>query len=283
VCSSPLVLRSLFLTHNRILRGGRLGTRDAVASPTAHSFTLTPPQLRSLNTSAGTPHTSTKIMQRRWLLGTEERARDVQRKISTCDTSSLLREDFTPVLKNFQELSQQLSLLQERGTDLTAALDKTFVVPSGVSGLDAAAAVIPHLLSTMLDKEQVDEDASASRRAEAAGSGDWTKEQHNKVVSDAHDFLAAAALAADLPGAAKLAQLAGGTSLAIAPAPAAMNSTTAPAPSSSRGSAANADGDADVRRRLLNAMRTGAGLEPAKRPEGEQQMEEQQRKRARTG
>ena len=51
----------------------------------------------------------------RWLAGTEERARDIQRTLSYKVNelqAAALREDFAPVLLQFQKLSQQLDLSQ---------------------------------------------------------------------------------------------------------------------------------------------------------------------------
>ena len=107
-------------------------------------------------------------MLNRWLSGTEERARDIQRTLATFDGAPLLRDDFAPILTSFQQLSQQLGLLQERRSDpaAEAALERHFAVPSNIAELDVA--LIPHILSTRLDKEQEDEDLVARRSAKAA-------------------------------------------------------------------------------------------------------------------
>ena len=177
----------------------------------------------------------------------EQRARDLQRTLTAFDGAPLLHDDFAPVLASFQKLSQQLTLLHERGAapENQALLERHFVVPSAASGPEAVA-LVPHLLSSRLDKEQEEEDADLRRRAEAAGShlADWSEDQHNELVEEACAHLEAAASAHDLPRASQRGAVGGASSVATATA-------------SSMGSAVAA-GSASS---LVNALRTGKGLE----------------------
>ena len=119
--------------------------------------------------------------------GTEERARDLQRTANTFDGTRLLHDDVAHVLASFAQAGEKLRLLHEKGLTAQneALLERHFIVPSAASGVDSS--LMPHLLSSRLDKEQEDEEAMLQRDAESCGSmhGHWSEERHNEAVKQA--------------------------------------------------------------------------------------------------
>ena len=228
----------------------------------------------------------------RWLASTYERADDLKRTLAAFDGSSLVRPDgHEHVVATFQKLSKQLTLLQKEESDASAAamIERHFAVPSAVTGLDDPA-VVPHLLSTRLDKEQEDQ---AARRAALATTGEGSDALlavHNDTIRAACKHLAASALELDLPGAGSFAQ-GGGTAASGAPGG---SSVAAPAPAPAAAAASQA-----IAHLLVGALRDGRGLElpppkpsasvggaqpgeASKRDGGEHSGEGAQNKRART-
>ena len=69
--------------------------------------------------------------------GAEKRAEDLRRTLASFPTRAAAG-DSDAILSQFEQLSTQLKLLQERGADAVAeaTLDRHFVVPSALSGLD---------------------------------------------------------------------------------------------------------------------------------------------------
>ena len=122
-------------------------------------------------------------MLARALEGTEERARDLQRTANTFDGTRLLHDDVAHVLASFAQAAEKLRLLHEKGLTAQneALLERHFIVPSAASGVDSS--LMPHLLSSRLDKEQEDEEAMLQRDAESCGSmhGHWSEERHNEA------------------------------------------------------------------------------------------------------
>lgn len=150
------------------------------------------------------------------LSGAEQRADNLRRSLRNFDAGRG-GATFASVLQQFEQLSKQLVLLQERGADANAEalLEGQFAVPSSVTALQSAAvpgmstALVPVLLSTMLDKEQEEQAPPAdllALEAEGADSGqplpsEETIAAHNESLRAAHDHLARVALRYDLPGA----------------------------------------------------------------------------------
>ena len=233
-------------------------------------------------------------MLKPWLTTTEQRAKDLQTTLANFDGRNLARPDGKDaVLTAFQKLSKQCSLL-ERQSDQNSSimLERHFAVPTTVAGLDPArgeVAMVPHLLSTTLEKEQEDRAAKQQRQAEGSSSSDDASiEAHNATVKAAQEHLARTASALVLPGAQALAKASG-----IQPAGGGFRSLGAPAPTyqplsasapsyrslsaappaySSLAAAPPAQPAHEAEAsKLIAALRSGVGLEIA---EGEEEDEE---------
>ena len=222
-------------------------------------------------------------MLKPWLTTTEQRAKDLQTTLANFDGRNLARPDGKDaVLTAFQKLSKQCSLL-ERQSDQNSSimLERHFAVPTTVAGLDPArgeVAMVPHLLSTTLEKEQEDRAAKQQRQAEGSSSSDDASiEAHNATVKAAQEHLARTASALVLPGAQALAKASG-----IQPAGGGFRSLGAPAPTyqsaappaySSLAAAPPAQPAHEAEAsKLIAALRSGVGLEIA---EGEEDDDEE--------
>ena len=144
----------------------------------------------------------------------EQRADDLRRTLRTFDAGRGGGR-FSLVLQQFEQLSRQLILLQDRSTDTNAEalLERHFAVPSSVSGFEPglSAAAVPSLLSTALDKEQEERAPhpalfSADEAKDGPSPTAATIASHNGAIDRALDHLARSALRADLPGAGDVAQ-----------------------------------------------------------------------------
>jgi len=142
------------------------------------------------------------------LAASEQRADDLRRSLRTFDAGRGGGR-FGAVLQQFEQLSKQLVLLQERSIDTNAQalLERHFVVPSAVSGFEAGTntTVVPHLLSTMLDKEQEEQAPHQPILATAHGSDELgptpaTIAAHNQIIDAAYLNLSRLASHANLPG-----------------------------------------------------------------------------------
>ena len=208
------------------------------------------------------------------LSATERRAEDLRRTLASFDPARAT--SFAQVLLHFESCSQQLGLLLERGTDASAdaLLERHFAVPSAIAGLGTtaiggvSAGLVPHLLSTALDKEQEDDYLTLSElvggHAAAASSGvdcsrqripDAMTAHHNECLDKAHAHLMQCALSTDLPGAANLqgAQRRFG------------RETNQAEPAAAAAGVAEATSQRSAQA-LLNALRKGDGLPPPPMP-----------------
>ena len=140
--------------------------------------------------------------------------------------------------------------------------------------------MVPHLLSTTLEKEQEDRAAKQQRQAEGSSSSDDASiEAHNATVKAAQEHLARTASALVLPGAQALAkasgiQPAGGGFRSLgAPAPTYQPLSAAPPAYSSLAAAPPAQPAHEAEAsKLIAALRSGVGLEIA---EGEEDDDEE--------
>jgi hypothetical protein len=148
------------------------------------------------------------------ILAAEKRAEDL-RKLLSYNPARL--GGGSSVLSHFEQLSQQLDLLQGHGTDASARaiLERQFVVPSRyLDSTDGpmhgvATSAIPGLLGTLLDKEQEESAPSETmlQRETLSGHTEPTLETirlHNERLAAALEHLASRARRADLPGAANM-------------------------------------------------------------------------------
>ena len=149
-----------------------------------------------------------------------ERADELRSALATFDHRNL--RSWHATLAHFQQLSSQLELLSERGSD--AQLSHMLALPTKITPEPQA---IPSLLSTRLDKEHEQEMERHGEESLAAlvgtGAPGPSKEQvqeHNELLRKACDHFRLAAATSDLPklpaagkprGAGKLALSAGPT------------------------------------------------------------------------
>jgi len=142
------------------------------------------------------------------LISAEHRAEELKRSLRNFDAGRGGGR-FGTVLQQFEQLSKQLVMLQDRTTDRNSQelLERHFAVPSSVRSFETATApgvstaAVPALLSTMLDKEQEDQAPPPALLARDEASDLETIARHNRIVGAAHEHLARIALRADLPGA----------------------------------------------------------------------------------
>ena len=198
------------------------------------------------------------------LAATERRTEDLRRTLASFDPGRAT--NFAEALLHFETCSQQLGLLLERGTEASAdaLLERHFVVPSAISGLDAplagggvGVANVPMLLSTMLDKEQEDDYAatasSASGTAATRNLSKGATAHHNRCLDEAHAHLMKQALAVDLPGAANLQ---GATRRFV------RSEAAAPPPNEEAAGAVKTAVTDPSAHALLSALRRGEGMQP---------------------
>ena len=200
-----------------------------------------------------------------WLASTAERAEDLKHSLNAFDDTPLRGTgEFSRALAQFQQLSQQVQLLEDRRADGSDLLERHYVVPSGVTGLDVAA--VPHLLSTQLEMEMLQQNQQAASSTNLPDANAATISAHNARLAAAHAHLARAALALKLPGAAELTDdkdTKKRQRQQPPPPAAAVASGAAPSPSAVDPEAANT---------LLEALRTGEGLQPASQQQAPQYM-----------
>lgn len=154
----------------------------------------------------------------------EHRADELRRTLQSFDATRRGGR-FGVVLQQFEQLSKQLVLLQERTTDPNTQelLERQFVVPQSVSNLGSAAAsgittaALPNMLSTMLDKEQEELGRDSEHRLSEGGISSEAEQRqraaiasHNQAIDSAHDYLAKIASRAELPGAVNISALGSG-------------------------------------------------------------------------
>lgn len=205
----------------------------------------------------------------RWLTSTHDRANDLRNTLAAFDGTSLVRKDgYATAVGSFQKLSKQLTMLQERQADPSAAatLERHFTVPSAVTGL-AQPAIVPHLLSTRLDKEQEDQISRRERlSADTDAMDDAAMKKHNATLRGAQAHLTKSALLLDLPGAAAL----GGPGAAAAGAAGGSGSNaTSTSRAGTDAAPASTAATQAVAMLLVGALRNGTGLEcpPASAPD----------------
>ena len=204
-------------------------------------------------------------MLQKWLKDSTATAEEIGRSLRSFDGAPLVAEDFAPVLSHFQQLSQQVTQLGKRRADGKAILERHYVVPSSAEH----AAAIPHLLSSRLEMELIAETSKKLRKAEATnveraggGKATWTEaalQQHNKTLKEAHDHLIRAAQRSGLPG------LGGGDKQQQSSTSSnASGSSSRADPAAASGAAGLSDAERAVAAsKLLDALRTGRGLEPS--------------------
>ena len=208
----------------------------------------------------------------RWLASTAERAEDIKHSLATFDDTPLRGTgEFARALSQFQQLSQQVQLLQDRRADGRDVLEWHYIVPSSVTGLDVAA--VPHLLSTQLEMEMLQHNRQAAGSTNLPDANTALLIAHNTMLDAARLHLARAALALELPGAQELTgDDKDKKRQRQQPAPAAAAATCCGAAVASAAPSAEAAAKPEAANTLLEALRSGEGLQPASEQQAPQYM-----------